>query len=230
MRLIRTTYSLQTTRLFQAVILLFISATFNGCSIEGTYSVTKKHRIIISDQQCKVSYYFPVIATNSNNDAFYETNKLLRQIGDYDQHAANCIKSSGTGAPEKISIEGDFNVLMATDSILSIEFISTRQTGTAAPRQVYISIVINPFTRKQLSLEELLPGFNRKMIYPFIKEVSVKNGNAINMLAYEEGSNYVITYGITKEKLLIYPGDEGEGRGLFKVEIPLSEIGLKLKE
>lgn len=220
---------MQTTRFTPTLLLILIAAAFSGCAIENSYSITKKHRIIISDARCRIAYNYPVLAHNSNKNAFYQANELLKQIGHYDSHAASCIKSARDTAEKRI-VEGDFNVLMAADSILCIEFITSQRTGTAAPREVYSCIVIDPFTRKWRTLEELLPGFNRKMIYPYIEALSKKIGDQINILAYEEGSNYVITYGISKDALIIYPGDEGEGKGFYRVEIPLSELRLKLKE
>ena len=58
----------------------------------------------------------------------------------------------------------------------------------------------------------------------YINYYSKRNKVAINLLAYETGSNYNITWSISNKYLNIYAGGEGEWFGEYKIQIPLNEL------
>jgi hypothetical protein len=72
--------------------------------------------------------------------------------------------------------------------------------------------------------KDLIPNFDRGKILPYVEKYNLDKKDNINLLAYQKGSNYVITWGITESHFIIYPGGEGEWFGYDKIEIPLSEL------
>jgi hypothetical protein len=50
-----------------------------------------------------------------------------------------------------------------------------------------------------------------------------------NMNAYEDGASYLISFAVTKDSLILYPGDEGEFFGYDRFPIALSELSLEVK-
>ena len=96
---------------------------------------------------------------------------------------------------------------------------------------VYHSIVLNPkkigdkeFSYFQPDPKFVIENFDRGDLYKYVEEYNTKNNDKVNLLAYESGSNYVITWGISENEFLLYVGGEGEWFGNDKIRIPINEL------
>jgi hypothetical protein len=132
---------------------------------------------------------------------------------------------------EKNQVIGNYKILLQTDSILSFEFQTLINRGEKKKDTIYHSIVINPKQKDTLKLgllviepNQIIPNFKRGMIYPYIQKYKSENNTSVNLLAYETGSNYAITWAISENNFIVYVGGEGELFGKNKVEIPLNEL------
>jgi hypothetical protein len=146
-------------------------------------------------------------------------NEILEELPEHQYYARNC--SSVT--PQFVS--GKFKVLLKTDSVLCIEY-QTDILYKDENRTIFHSLVINPNKDASIEIEprDLIPNFDRGKILPYIERYNSEKKANINILAYQKGSNYAITWGITEKNFIIYTGGEGEWFGYDKIEIPLSEL------
>lgn len=167
---------------------------------------------------------YPEIEGNLADVNLIKINDLLERLPEHEFYAHNC----DTENPQLVS--GNFKVLLKTDSILSIEF-QTDIKYQNEQREIFHALVINPNKDASVDISligldpaDLIPNFDRIKILPYIEKYNSEHKVNINTLAYQSGSNYVITWGISKSYFIIYPGGEGEFFGYDKIEIPLNEL------
>ena len=188
------------------------------------YEITEQTEIITKDK-CKIPISYPEISGLIDEEKTNKLNKILKEFPQHEYYAKNC-ENSGEN-----NVKGDYQILMKTDSILSVEFRTLIERKNKKVDTIYHSVVINPnakdinkFGIKGIEPNEIIPNFERGKIYPYVKKYSDKNNQHINLLAYESGSNYVITWAISDRDFIIYTGGEGEWYGNKRIKIPLTEL------
>ncbi len=205
-------------------IILFLVLTLLGCQTgNSNYEVLTKSKTV-EKGDCKIPVNYPQINGELDSANLNKINDLLEKFPEHEYYAHNC-KSNN---PQLVS--GKFEVLLKTDSVLCIEYQTDIEDNNGY-RTIFHSLVINPNKDASSDLGligqepcDLIPNFDRGRILPYIKKYNSDNKDNINLLAYESGSNYVITWGITENHFIIYPGGEGEWFGYDKIEIPLSDF------
>lgn len=213
----------------RTIYILFALLLFLSCQRKSELSLERRHKVLIDNNNCDISFYYPEIIVDETIKSMSELNEILYRIVDYEHYSHNC----NINKTEKNVIKGDYNVLFQTDSILSIEYLTFIENYRGNKFDtVYHSLVLNTELKQKnkwdllwgTSPELFLPNFDRSKIKPFVIEYNKTANHPANILAYESGSNYVITWGMTKDKFIIYVGGEGEAHGYEKIEIQLSEI------
>lgn len=203
------------------ILLLLI---FIGCQTDkANYEVLTQSKTI-EKGDCKVPVNYPQIKWKLDKADQNKVNEMLEKLPEHEYYAQNCSSEN----PQLVS--GKFEILLKTDSVLCIEY-QTDITYKNENKRIFHSLVINP--NKDASIDfgslgiepvDLIPNFDRGKILPYIERYNLENKANINILAYQKGSNYAITWGITESHFIVYPGGEGEWFGNDKIEIPLNEL------
>ncbi len=200
----------------------FVFIVLFSCSKTANYKIERAFESLVDDESCKVEYYYPKYFTD-NADAT-ELNQILKTFADTEYYTHRCDKTQ----KEKTIVSGDFDVLLQTGTVLSIEFRTQIITENSRDT-VYHSLVMNPEKFEIdggenfpfLPTPELMfPNFDRDILKAFVEEYNRKYNKSVNVLAYETGSKYAITWGVTKDTFILYVGGEGECFGYDKIEIP----------
>jgi hypothetical protein len=179
---------------------------------------------IIKKEDCKVPVEYPQIKWKFDKPNHSKINKMLEKLPEHEYYARNCSSNN----PQ--SVKGKFEVLLKTDSLLCIEY-QTKIEYKNEHRTVFHSLVINPnryasdeFGSNEVEPEDVIQNFDRDKIRPYIEKYNSDNKDNINVLAYQNGCKYAITWGLTESHFIIYPGGEGEAFGYDKIEIPFTEL------
>jgi len=207
--------------------ILIIGFLIYGCeSKNAEYEILKRTKIIKKDN-CEIPISYPEIKGLLDKVKMGKLNEIFEDYAEHEYYAHNCKKTD----IKKNQVSGNYKILLQTDSILSIEFQTLINRGRTKKDTVYHSLVINPKQKDTLKVgllgiepNEIIPNFERGMIYPYIQKYSSKNNDYVNLIAYETGSNYVITWAISEKNFIVYVGGEGEWFGNKKIEIPLNEL------
>jgi hypothetical protein len=205
-------------------ILIFLIPIFIGCQTgSSNYEVLYKSKTVTKDD-CKVPITYPQIQGDIDTVSLNRINEILERLPEHEFYAHNCDSEN----PQLVS--GKFKVLLKQNSVLCIEY-QTDIEYKNEHRTIFHSLIINPngnaamgFGSIGIEPIDLIPNFDRGKLLPYIKKYNSDKKDNVNLLAYEKGSNYVITWGITEKDFIIYPGGEGEWFGYDKVEIPLNEL------
>ena len=203
-------------------ILIFGILIYSCQSNRDGYEITERTEIIKKDN-CEIPISFPEVSGLSDKEKTKKLNKVLKEFPEHEYYAQNC-KEFG-----ERNVKGDYRVLLKTDSILSIEFRTLIERKNKKVDTVYHSVVVNPKDTTEFGVvgiepDKIIPNFERGKIYPYVKKYSAENNNYINLLAYETGSNYVITWAISDKDFILYVGGEGEWFGNNRIRIPLNEL------
>ena len=196
-----------------------------GCqSNRDGYQIRERTEIIKKDN-CAVPISYPEISGLADKEKTRKLNKVLKEFPEHEYYAKNCEELGES------NVKGDYRVLLKTDSILSIEFRTLIERKNKKVDTVYHSVVVNPKVKDTTEFgivgiepNEIIPNFERGKIYPYVKKYSTENNDYINLLAYETGSNYVITWAISDKDFILYVGGEGEWFGNNRIKIPLNEL------
>lgn len=197
---------------------------FFGCQTgSSNYEVLTKSKTVTKDD-CKVPISYPQIQGDIDRVNLNKLNEILDRFPEHEFYARNCASEN----PQLVT--GNFEVLLKKDSVLCIEYRTDIEYKNEHST-VFNSLVLNPYGDASMDFgsigiepSDLIPDFNRGKLLPYIKKYISDKKDHVNLLAYEKGSNYVITWGITDKNFIIYPGGEGEWHGYDKIEIPLSEL------
>ena len=205
------------------IIIIFIY----GCeSRKNDYEIIRREKTV-SKNNCQIKISFPEIKGLRDVKKMAIINKVLEKFPEHEYYAHNCEERK----INRNKVSGDYQILLKNDSILSIEFRTLKQLKNLKTDTIYHTIVINPkvnYDSKNgivgIEPKQILPNFQRGMIYPYIKKYNIENNENINLLAYETGSNYIITWAVSKTDFIVYPGGEGEWYGKTKIKIPLEKL------
>lgn len=205
--------------------ILIIGVLIYGCqSNTDGYEIIERTEII-KKGKCEIPISFPEIIGLADKEKTNKLNKILKELPEHQYYAKNCENSNEN------NVKGEYQVLLKTDSIISIEFRTLIERKNKKVDTVYHSVVINPKLKDTTEFgiigvqpNEIIPNFKREKIYPYIKKYSEENNKHINLLAYETGSNYVITWAVSDKDFLVYVGGEGEWFGNNRIKIPLNEL------
>lgn len=200
----------------------------NRCSNSDEYKIEKNFKSVVDNENCQIEYYYPkFISSNPKIDAS-KINEILEKYSDTEHYARRCDEVQ----IEKNIIKGDFQVTLKTEDRLSIEFVTEIiQYGENRMDTVYHSLVLNPqkIDSKDLAFfqpdpESIFSNFDRGNLHKFVKKYNEEKNEEINLLAYESGSRYELTWGLSEKNFILYVGGEGECFGYDKIEIPINEI------
>ena len=205
-------------------ILIFGILIYSCQSNRDGYAINERNEIITKDK-CKIPISYPEISGLADREKTNKLNKILKEFPEHEYYARKC-ENNG-----KSNVKGDYQILLQNDSILSIEFRTLIERQNKKVDTVYHSIVLNPKAKDTNEIgivgiepNEIIPNYERGKIYPYVKKYSVENNDYINLLAYETGSNYVITWAVSDKDFIIYVGGEGEWFGNNRIKIPLNEL------
>lgn len=210
--------------------ILFIITFITNCTTNVELQIDKKNKILVNNESCNISFSYPVV-TNSRLDSttLSELNWIFYNMPEYDYYSHGCNEKRS----EKNVIKGDYKILLQKDSILSIEYITVLQHYYGNKQDtIYHSMVLNTKLIKEnmtkmlwgILPEQIIPNFDRGKLKPYVEKYNITAERTANILAYESGSSYVITWGLTKDNFIIYVADEGEGHGFEKIEIPIEKL------
>lgn len=204
-------------------LVIFWMLMFGCGSHQNEYKVVNRTKTITKGN-CQIPISFPEISGLVDTGKMTKLNKLLEVFPEHEYYANHCDENS-KGRKE---VKGDYRILLKNDSLLSIEFQTIISRDHSKTDTIYHSIVINMHASKieawAIEPEHIIPNFNRGMIYPYIKKFSDDHQISINLLAYEKGSQYQITWAVSERNFIVYAGGEGEGFGTHKIEIPLDKL------
>ena len=198
----------------------------NSCQKSNCgYEIIKRNKTITKDN-CKIPISFPEIRGLADKERMTKLNEIFEKIPDHEFYAKDCEQKG------KSKVIGNYEILLQNDSILSIEFQTLIERQNKRIDTVYHTVVVNPKVKDTskfgiLGIEpnKIVTNFDRGKIYPYIKKYSTeKLKNQINLLAYEKGSNYEITWAVSEKDFIIYLGGEGEWFGKNKLKIPLDKL------
>ncbi len=199
-----------------------------SCTPSPDYKIERKFKSLIKNENCQIEFYYPGFEVKGSSLNISQLNDLFERFPDYKYYGHRCDDSSS----EKRKVKGDYKILLQTKDILSIEFTTqlSRPTGPVI-RTVYHSLVLDPRkitdqdnSRYKIEPESLFPNFDRGVLKKYVDDFNKTNNKYVNLLAYESGSRYVITWALTKDKFILYVGGEGEAFGYDKIEIPINEV------
>lgn len=205
---------------------------FSCCTDNQQILIGSQTRILIENEQCDIKSTFPVMSGLSDQSALDSINKLLLHFPDIEYYTHHCDDSL---TKTKV-VRSNFEVKLMTDTMLSIEYRTVKTVPeTGFKYEVFHSIVLSPSnglngrpTLWGYEPEILFPDFDRGKLFKYVQEHNRLNPNkGGNELAYKSGSGYVITWGLTKNSMILYLGGEGEFHGFTPIEIPLKELGLE---
>ena len=207
---------------YMAILLLIV---LSSCSDSLDYSVEKKFMSLTDNENCLIEFAYPEVRLKDSNLNLTELNDFLERFPDYKYYGHRCDETTAN----KTIIKGDYKIIMEKEDILSIEFISQiGQSGEQSIRTIYHSLVMNPKTidegKYSLEPEDVFSNFDRGVLKRYVENFNNTNNQSVNLLAYNTGSNYAITWGLTKENFILYVGGEGEAFGYDRIEVPIAEI------
>jgi len=201
---------------------------FSSCSNSTDYKIERKFKSVINNENCQLEFYFPEIEVKGSNVNLSELNGILEKYADHEYYGQRCDETK----IKKRIVKGDYVITLQTEDILSIEFTTDiSQSGQQAIPTVYHSLVMNPkkinekeYSLIQLGPESLFSNFDRGVLKKYVEKFNKTNNSIVNLLAYDSGSTYAITWGLTRDNFILYVGGEGEWFGYDKIEIPIAEI------
>jgi hypothetical protein len=177
------------------IFLAFFFLTHLSYSLSSTYQIIDS--VTIDTNGCK--FHYPLLVSSAPDSCVKKINRVLKEF------------SKG----HKVK----YKILFDSDSLICFEFIGRLSHN----EKEYNSICINP-----VSAEFVLPipFLERTKLYPFVIKFMKKDNDDIfiNQYSYEEGESATLLYGITKNKLVLYMGGEGEQYGYYRLEIPLEKL------
>lgn len=210
----------------KAFYILFILTFFVNCQSETKVSFIKKHTILVDNDYCDISFYYPELDVDEDS---LDLNEILYHIPDYEFYSHRCEKKSDS----KKVVKGDYEIVYQDDSLVSIEFLTIKSYENVKVQDtIYHSIVMNIKSEKKNkwellwgeSPELILKNFDRGKLKPYVKKYNQTSKYGVNILAYETESRYNITWGMTKDDFLLYVGGEGEAFGYDKLVIPFKNL------
>lgn len=166
------------------------------------YSSISNYKIIdsltVDTNGCK--YHFPVLVSCAPDSSVQKVNRVLKQF------------SKG----HKVK----YKILFDSDSLICFEFIGR----LSHHENEYHSICIDP-----ISSEFVLPipFLDINKLHSFVKKFYKEDASEVygsKAYYYGGGGGANLLYGITKNKLVLYMGGEGEQYGYDRLEIPLEKL------
>jgi hypothetical protein len=167
-----------------------------------SYSSSSTYQIIdsvtVDTSGCK--YHYPVLVSEAPDSCVQKVNRVLKEF------------SKG----HKVK----YKILFYSDSLICFEFIGR----LSHHENVYNSICIDP-----ISSEFVLPipFLDVNKLHPFVKKFYKEDASedyGSKAYYYGGGGGATLLYGITKNKLVLYMGGEGEQYGYDRLEIPLEKL------
>jgi hypothetical protein len=214
--------------------LLYLILLFTNSENLNKFIIERKHKVLVNNENCDISFDYPEVASSDFKINLSELNELLYRVADYEWYSFHC---DDTARTVKKIITGGYNILLQNDSLISIEYFTYQVHPTIVNNEfdtIYHTLVINTKTNlnKRKESENLffdliaqpLPGFDRGKLYPYVEKFNRSRNKDVNLLAYQSGSNYSITWAITKDSFVLYVGGEGEFCGYNKIIIPFNEL------
>lgn len=154
---------------------------------------------------------------------------ILSITNDYLRTLTSVAKQDGDTLCEEnsqVHLVSDYGVLYQSDTLIFFEFLVFSPVSDSFINY-YNPVLLNPEKGNLfLSPEAIWPDFKRSKIRKAVVEYGQINELNINELAYRDSSNHLISFGVNRDSLFLYPGAEGEFFGYGRLGIPLAELGL----
>lgn len=196
---------------WQFFSLMICLTWFNGCSDKPDFQMRK----VKSSPQKHIAHIYPEISGAYPDSLLLTANRELKNMTDLDYDLQNNLKSD--------SLYSGFTVLWENDSLISFEF--TKQSYLEG--QVYTTYYPRVMHKSDLwfyiAPEAIWPDFPREKLLNFM---APELAEGINQNAYKHGSQTLISFALRRDSIIIYPGEEGEFRGKYRIALASKALGL----
>jgi hypothetical protein len=193
------------------LFILFAVIIIHSCSKKSEFRI--EHQRTTLDEH--ISHEYPVISGSYPDSVLLPANRALRKMTELEYDLGNNIRSD--------SLYSGYKLLFENDSLLSLEFIKL----SFVDGQVYTTYFPRVMHKTDLTFfiapEAIWPDFARELLPNYFDTSRVKS---FNENSYSRGSHSIISFALTQDSIIIYPGEEGEFRGRYRVPIPLNTLGL----
>ena len=160
---------------------------------------------------------FPkIIKPCLNDDRLQRLNSVLES-----RTRLNTIRDASTSlSNEKKNIISDYNILEENDSLVSFEFFLKKGNKI----YIYSTTTYNKHKCKLMSCEEVVPNVEREKLKKYIDIYFKKLNIRFSTDSYNKNENTELTYSKKGKIFILYAGDEGEGHGYYKIQMPLDSV------
>ncbi len=159
-------------------------------------------------------------------DTAFQTklNLVLYRIADIQCLISNNRPSSNRVQENNAIIYSGYRTTIKNDSLLGFEFYKNFEKGDSLIFKEYRAILVN--YRNSIFYGEpveINTSLKRSEILSYIQNADTNKSKFFyNEFSYDDSKNTVLTWTITSDSLLVYPGGEGEAFGYFRVSIPFN--------
>ena len=210
----------------QIIIISILLSLFISCKNDKKLDIVNQYKMLIDNDYCKIHFNYPIIRESALDSVTQaDLNQALYTIPEYNYY----LQRYDTTKMQRDVIHGDYDIILQNDSIISIEYLTViNQSQKTVSDSIYHSIVFKIDSNNQLiwgiSPEYIIANFDRSSLKPYIEKYNLHADRKANLLAYESGSRYAITWALTNKTIIIYPAGEGEHFGFGKLIIPLINL------
>jgi hypothetical protein len=207
-----------------SVLRLLIISTLFACQKSNLPVVESFNESVQLGDGTRIKHSYP--QCEGINDTVFQAklNLLLHNISDFQYLIANNQPSSNKIKDNDGIIHIGYRTTIKNDSLLGFEFYKNFEKSDSLISKDYRAILVNHRNGLFYSEpSEIIASFKRSKILSFIQNADTNKSKFFyNEYSYDDSKNTLLTWTITNDSLLIYPGGEGEAFGYFRVSIPLS--------
>ena len=197
---------------------------FISCSRPPMTTIESKEYTWKLSEQCTASCVIPTLISSKLSDsALIFWNSVILNVLDTERIKKSC-RYIPENKPGMFAVKTDFQVLMSSDSLVCLEFITRKYyDGKLQDDAVYSPLTIYLGHNFRQWYVKAKDAILRKVLWKYIQQDKMASNMSINQEAYRDSSNYILTFSFQNDDLVLYPGGEGEMIGFTKINIPLKE-------
>lgn len=183
----------------------------DACQDQQEFRVDRRH----STPSANITHSYPMISGAFPDSILTAVNQSLFNMTDLNYKLANELDFD--------SLHSDYKLLYENDSLLSLEFFKVFYADDQIIKSYYPRVMHKSDLSFYMAPEALWPGFSRELLLDYF---DTSYAHIINANAYVKDSRTVISFALAHDSIIVYPGEEGEFRGKYRVAIPAAELGL----
>ena len=200
---------------FYSLLLTSCHALNSGESERLTIDKTEKV-VCKNDSNEIVNKYLRLTSVKKDDKRVSELNIYFENVNGINHW--NCGTKYFNGSMGKIT--GDYRVLEENDSIILLEFYVTKNNLAVN----YTPVVFNKQKLQLIGRQNKYNDVSKSKLKKYVEQFVLQTGNYINLHAYDEDNNAALSYLEKGDSLILYLGEEGEGGGRYKLEIPIDSV------